>query len=85
MQAITTKYIGPTNFRGSRIKASCPAGSITLPYDYAERDGGQSGAVVALIKKLGWQDYGTWYRGDTATGHVYVCSPKHASTSLNIV
>jgi hypothetical protein len=85
MQAITTKYIGPTTFRGSRIKASCPAGSITLPYDYAERDGGHYGAAVALIKKLGWKEHGTWYRGDTATGHVYVCSPKHASASLNIV
>jgi hypothetical protein len=85
MQAITTKYIGPTNFRGSRIKASCPAGSITLPYDYSENDGGHYLAAVALIKKLGWQEHGTWYRGDTSTGHVYVCSPKYASASLNIV
>ena len=85
MQAITTKYIGPTNFRGSRIKASCEAGSITLPYDYSENDGGHYGAAVALIKKLGWEDYGTWYRGDTANGHVYVCSPKYACTSLNII
>jgi hypothetical protein len=85
MQAITTKYLGPTNFRGSRIKASCEAGSITLPYDYNENDGGHYGAAVALIKKLGWEDHGRWYRGDTSTGNVYVCSPRHACTSLNIV
>jgi hypothetical protein len=85
MQAITTKYIGATTFRGSRIKASCEAGSITLPYDYSENDGGHHFAAVALIKKLGWKEHGTWYRGDTSTGHVYVCSPEHASSSLNIV
>lgn len=27
MQAIETKYLGPTNTRGSRIKASAQAGS----------------------------------------------------------
>jgi hypothetical protein len=35
MQAIVTKYIGPTNFRGSRIKATAAAGSITIPYEAA--------------------------------------------------
>jgi hypothetical protein len=32
-QAIVTKYIGPTNTRGSRIKARAAAGSITLSRD----------------------------------------------------
>ena len=34
MQAIQTKYIGPTNTKGARIKAFCAAGSITIPYNY---------------------------------------------------
>jgi hypothetical protein len=85
MQAITTKYIGPTNSRVSRIKASCPAGSVTLPYDCDERDGGHYVAAVALMRKLGWENHGTWYRGETTTGSVYVCSPRHASAALNIV
>ena len=85
MQAIATRYLGPTNSRGSRIKASCSAGTITLPYDYAERDGGHYAAAVALIRKLGWENNGTWYRGETTNGNVYVCSPRYASSMLNIV
>lgn len=34
MQAIQTKYISATNTRGSRIKASCERGSLTIPYPY---------------------------------------------------
>jgi len=33
-QAIVTKYIGPTNHRGSRLKAFCEAGEFTMPWDY---------------------------------------------------
>ena len=33
-QSITTKYLPPTNSRGSRIKATCEAGSVTIPYAY---------------------------------------------------
>lgn len=34
MQAIQTKYLPATNNRGSRIKASCERGSITIPYPH---------------------------------------------------
>ena len=34
-QAIVVKYLGPTNYRGSRYKATASAGSVTLSYDYA--------------------------------------------------
>jgi ribosome-binding protein aMBF1 (putative translation factor) len=30
-QAIKTKYLGPSNVRGARVKASSDAGSVTLP------------------------------------------------------
>lgn len=33
MQAIVTKYLCPTNVRGSRYKATCQAGSITVSAD----------------------------------------------------
>jgi hypothetical protein len=36
MNAIKTKYLGPTNTRGARIKASCDAGSVTCPWEDAE-------------------------------------------------
>jgi hypothetical protein len=31
-QAIVTKYLSPTNTRGSRIKAECNRGSITIRF-----------------------------------------------------
>jgi hypothetical protein len=57
MQAITTKYLGPTNHRGSRIKARCNAGSITIPFDYSlNTEGRHKKAAEALIKKLKWEN-----------------------------
>lgn len=34
-QAITTKYLGPTNNRGARVKATAEAGSIVVSWDHA--------------------------------------------------
>ena len=53
MQAITTKYLPATNFRGSRIKAVCAGGSVTVPYDYGSYNPHQS-AARALVEKMGW-------------------------------
>lgn len=36
MQAITTKYLGPTDTKGSRIKVSSYCGSKTYSYDHSE-------------------------------------------------
>jgi hypothetical protein len=33
-QAIQTKWLGPTNFRGSRVKAFCEAGSLTMGWEH---------------------------------------------------
>ena len=38
MQAIRTNYIPATNYRGSRIKAQCERGSITVPFDHGAHD-----------------------------------------------
>lgn len=55
MQAILVKYLGPTNTRPSRFKASCASGSLTLPMDYAfDCDGNARKAAEALCEKLGW-------------------------------
>lgn len=71
MQAIKTKYIGPTNFRGSRIKATCAAGSVTISYPY--KLSGQAChrlAAETLAKKLGWTDqrYGALIGGCLPSG-----------------
>lgn len=55
MQAIVTKFLGPTNVRGSRVKATCEAGSVTLSWDHAlNSEGNHDAAAKALAHKLGW-------------------------------
>lgn len=56
MKAIETKYLGPTNTQGSRIKAIEPDGkSITISYDYALNEYDlHKKAAVALCVKLEW-------------------------------
>lgn len=74
MQAIETKFLGPTNTKGARIKASAQAGTKIIPFDHgAGTDGAHDRAAIALITRLGW--WGVWARGSKAdgTGNVYVC------------
>lgn len=62
MQAITTKFIGPTNCKGARIKATADAGSITLSWDYElTADCNHIAAAKALVEKLDWG--GQWFMG----------------------
>jgi len=78
MQAIVTKFFGPTNSRGSRVKAKCQAGSVTLSWDHAlNLDGNHDAAAQALASKLGWdrkEYYGKMVSGSLpdGTGNVYV-------------
>ena len=89
MQAITTKFYGPTNCRGARYKASCEAGSITLSQDYAIGSEENHVRVArALIEKLGWfhddargDRYADWYSGGTPTGYVFVCAVEYAKVA----
>jgi len=57
MQAIQTKYMGPTNTTGSRIKATCATGSVTIDYPH-ELSGMDchAKAAYALLAKMHW-DY----------------------------
>jgi hypothetical protein len=56
MQAIITKFIGPTNHRGARIKAIAAAGSVTVPYKYGTNtDGAHRVAAVAFCDKFDWE------------------------------
>lgn len=70
--AIVTKYLGPTNHKGSRIKATLSGDallgesqpSVTLPFDYSLPHGYREHepAVKALIEKIanmeGWRSSG---------------------------
>jgi hypothetical protein len=45
--AITVRYIGPTDYRGSRIKMSLPRfeETLTIPYNYEARDAEQGASM----------------------------------------
>jgi hypothetical protein len=69
-QAIETKYLGATNTKGGRIKATAWAGSVTVPYDHALTVGGNHKAAAdALIAKFVWA--GTFAQGGNAKGDGY--------------
>ena len=78
MQTIITKYLGPTNHRGSRIKARQSASyagapkSVTIDWDYSLNvEQNHKAAAIAFAAKMGWA--GQWVGGDNGdTGYVFV-------------
>lgn len=57
LQAIVTKYHGPTNYKGSRISARAEAGRVIVSYDYALNvDENHKSAAQALAERLGWTE-----------------------------
>lgn len=55
MQAILTKYIPCTHRRGSRVKATADAGSVTLHWrDELDSDKNHEAAALALCAEFGW-------------------------------
>lgn len=77
MQAIETKYIGATNTKPSRVKATGAAGSVTFSWDHS-LDGYENHRRVALaiMLKMGW--HGHWVAGANAgNGYVFVCYQRH--------
>lgn len=66
-QAITTKYLGPTNHRGARIKAQAARGHITLEYDSGlTTSANHMEAAKALAERFGWG--GHWASGGLPDG-----------------
>lgn len=72
MQAVVTKFLGPTDSRGSRIKASAFGGSVTLGWNYAlDSQENHRAAAQALLAKMGWA--GSYVHGVLPSGdHVFV-------------
>lgn len=76
-QAITTKYIGPTNHRGARVKASCQSGSIMVPWDHAlNSEENHRAAMWELAKTFRYQEGGEWVGGGVSSGYVFVFVEK---------
>ena len=88
MQSITVKYLGPTNTRGSRFKAThtCGSRSVTRPYDYALSIAeNEWRAAKALILELGWhENVSEWVRGTAGKNGdaVFVGLYKHEIRSI---
>lgn len=71
MQTIITKYLGPTDRRGSRVKATASGGAaVTLSWDYALDSGeNHKAAALALMSKLDWT--GAMQGGDLKSGMAF--------------
>jgi hypothetical protein len=73
-QAIATKYLGPTDTRGARIKASCEAGSVTVAWDHGLNvDQNHAAAATSLASKLGWDDSPMAGGALPGMGYAFVC------------
>src|SRR6476469_1499080 len=72
-QAIETKFFGPTNHRGARIRVRCQARTMFVAWDYSLGiDHNHDAAARALAEKLAWR--GSWFAGCNVagSGNVYV-------------
>jgi len=69
--SIETTYYGPTNHRGSRIKACAGMGrKVWVSYYSDTDDNPHDRAALALMAKMEWTN--DLMKGATETGHVYV-------------
>lgn len=86
MQAITTKYLGPSNSRGARVKARAERGAVTIPWNHAVNvaENHRLAAIAALLK---WEWSGRWIGGalPDSTGYAFTCDPKASHKGAPIV
>lgn len=82
---ITTKYLGPTNYRGERIKARWFDESITVPWDYGIGPSeNHDAAALALARKLGFP-LRSVTRGDSGgPGYVYLFPPDQTDPMAGV-
>lgn len=76
-QAITTRFVGPTNSRGSRIVARCEAKRIIVECDDSlDAAANHAAAALQLMNTLGWSEHNSLVMGGTGDGYVFVQIPK---------
>jgi hypothetical protein len=73
IRAITTKFHGPTNTRGSRVSATNGTERVTLHWNHGiDVPSNHTAAAEALARKLEWQ--GSWHIGALpGSGFCFVC------------
>jgi hypothetical protein len=84
MQAITTKYLGPTDHNGARIVARCQARRKVAGFSYGAHEP-HDVAAAHLLHALGWG--GAWVGGGLpdGTGNAYVCARWADSSKADCV
>jgi hypothetical protein len=72
MKAISTKYLGPTDTKGSRIRAFAnDVRGVTVPWNYElENEENHRAAAEALLAKMDWS--GNLAGGWVKDGMVFV-------------
>jgi hypothetical protein len=74
MQAIETRYLGATNYRGARVVVKAQAGRVVVSWDHAlDVMENHRAAARAFATRYGWA--GTWRGGASSDGrgYVFVC------------
>ena len=80
-KAITVKYLGPTNSRGARVKASAGGGNVTLPFRHdLSMEQNVAAAVDELLLRYEWDNPYTLGELD---GGTYVAVLSDKSTYLS--
>jgi hypothetical protein len=77
-QAIVVKYLGPTNARGDRYKATAQAGSVTINYDRSlSPEENARVAAHVLANKYGWLKFADYVCGQLPdSSYVFVAIDK---------
>ncbi len=77
-QAIETKYIGPTNTKGSRVKATCCARSKTFGWQSElNSEENHQAAALKLQVILDWAEHNSIIGGQLKDGrYVWVQIPR---------
>lgn len=78
-QAIVTKYLGPTDHRGSRVSARAAAGRFTIPWDSAlDTPANHRKAARGLADRFGWLDLNDLVGGSLpdSSGYAFVLVPR---------
>lgn len=80
-RAIQTRYLGPTDFRGSRVVADAGDRASRIVLDWDDRlnpEQNHAAAAVALTEKMGWvgEYYSPLVGGAFPDRYVWVFQPK---------
>jgi hypothetical protein len=84
MKAITTRFHGPTDTKGSRVSATDEDGNrITISYSQVlNSEAAHAEAAIALCRKLGWA--GRLIAGGTKHGYVFTFEHEQSTYEVKL-